>query len=84
MFFHPGFRWERIASAMSVEMSTGIFSNLPQLALTLIGSFILVLAALRAFGCVESILKGVQAVSRCARRTPCRSPPCSARWPSAP
>jgi TRAP transporter 4TM/12TM fusion protein len=57
MFFHPGLSWERVVSAMSVEMSTGVFSNLPQLALTLIGSFILVLAALRAFGCVDSILK---------------------------
>ncbi|MGH8622984.1 MAG: TRAP transporter fused permease subunit, partial [Burkholderiales bacterium] len=63
MFFHPGLSWERIASAMSVEMSTGIFSNLPQLALTLIGSFILVLAALRAFGCVESILKGSKQIA---------------------
>ncbi|MBI1943786.1 MAG: TRAP transporter permease [Betaproteobacteria bacterium] len=58
MFFHPGLTWERIVSAMSVEMSTGIFSNLPALALTLIGSFILVLSALRAFGCVDSILRG--------------------------
>jgi TRAP transporter 4TM/12TM fusion protein len=57
MFNHPGLSWSRIASAMSVEMSTGVFSNLPQLALTLIGSFILVLSALRAFGCVDSILK---------------------------
>jgi TRAP transporter 4TM/12TM fusion protein len=63
MFFHPGLSWERIVTAMSVEMSTGIFSNLPQLALTLIGSFILVLAALRAFGCVESILKGSKSVA---------------------
>ena len=63
MFYHPGLSWQRIASAMSVEMSTGIFSNLPQLALTLIGSFILVLAALRAFGCVESILKGSKSVA---------------------
>jgi TRAP transporter 4TM/12TM fusion protein len=67
MFFHPGLSWERIASALSVEMSTGVFSNLPQLALTLIGSFILVLAALRAFGCVESILRGA---SRIAVRSP--------------
>jgi TRAP transporter 4TM/12TM fusion protein len=58
MFFHPGLSWERIVSAMSVEMSTGVFSNLPALALTLIGSFILVLSALRAFGCVDSILRG--------------------------
>ena len=63
MFYHPGLTWSRIASAMSVEMSTGIFSSLPQLALTLIGSFILVLAALRAFGCVESILKGSKSVA---------------------
>jgi TRAP transporter 4TM/12TM fusion protein len=63
MFYHPGLSWERIASAMSVEMATGIFSNLPQLALTLIGSFILVLAALRAFGCVESILKGSKQIA---------------------
>jgi TRAP transporter 4TM/12TM fusion protein len=63
MFYHPGLSWERIASAMSVEMATGVFSNLPQLALTLIGSFILVLAALRAFGCVESILKGSKQIA---------------------
>lgn len=63
MFFHPGLSWQRIASAMSVEMSTGVFSNLPQLALTLIGSFILVLSALRAFGCVDSILKASKQIA---------------------
>ncbi|MBI4204687.1 MAG: TRAP transporter large permease subunit, partial [Betaproteobacteria bacterium] len=63
MFFHPGLSWERIVSAMSVEMSTGVFSNLPQLALTLIGSFILVLSVLRAFGCVDSILRGASQIA---------------------
>jgi TRAP transporter 4TM/12TM fusion protein len=67
MFFHPGLSWERIVTAMTVETSTGIYSNLPQLALTIIGSFILVLSALRAFGCVESILR---ASSRIAVRSP--------------
>ena len=67
MFNHPGLSWERIITAMSVETSTGIFSNLPQLALTLIGSFILVLSALRAFGCVDAILK---AASQIAVRSP--------------
>lgn len=67
MFYHPGLSWERIVTAMSVEMSTGVFSNLPQLALTLIGSFILVLASLRAFGCIESILK---ASKKIATRSP--------------
>jgi TRAP transporter 4TM/12TM fusion protein len=41
---------------MSVETTTGVYSRLPQLALTLIGSFLLVLSALRAFGAVDSIL----------------------------
>jgi TRAP transporter 4TM/12TM fusion protein len=63
MFFHPGLTWERVVTAMSVEMATGIYSNLPQMALTLIGSFILVLATLRAFGCVESILKGSKQIA---------------------
>ena len=63
MFFHPGLSWERVATAMSVETSTGVFSNLPQLALTLIGSFILVLSALRAFGCVESILRASKLIA---------------------
>lgn len=67
MFFHPGLSWERLGTAMSVEMSTGVFSNLPQLALTLIGVFLLVLSALRAFGCVESIL-------RMSKRIAARSP----------
>lgn len=63
MFHHPGLTWERVTTAMSVEMATGVFSNLPQLALTLIGSFILVLAALRAFGCVDSILRASKQIA---------------------
>jgi TRAP transporter 4TM/12TM fusion protein len=58
MFHHPGLDWERVVTAMSVETATGVFSRLPQLALTLIGSFVLVLSTLRAFGCIDSILKG--------------------------
>ena len=67
MFHHPGLSWTRVVTAMSVEMTTGVFSKLPQLALTLIGSFILVLSVLRAFGCIESILKGS---SQLAARSP--------------
>src|SRR5690606_632351 len=44
MFHHPGFDWERVLTAMSLEMATGVYSRLPQLALTLIGAFILVLS----------------------------------------
>ncbi|RJQ62099.1 MAG: TRAP transporter permease [Desulfobacteraceae bacterium] len=56
LFGHPGLSWTRVFSAMSVEITTGVYSRLPQLALTLIGSFLLVLSALRAFGCVDSLL----------------------------
>jgi TRAP transporter 4TM/12TM fusion protein len=63
MLHHPGFDWERVLTAMSLEMATGIYSRLPQLALTLIGAFILVLSVLRAFGCIDSILKGAGQVS---------------------
>src|SRR5690606_25938536 len=66
-FHHSGMPWTRLVSAVSVEISTGIFERLSQLALTLIGSFILVLAALRAFGCIDSILLGS---SRIAIRLP--------------
>lgn len=67
LFGHPGLSWTRIVSAMSVETTTGVYSRLPQLALTLIGSFILVLSVLRAFGCVDSILLGA---GRIAARSP--------------
>ena len=57
MFGHPGLSWTRVITSMSVEMTTGVFSQLPQLALTLIGSFMLVLSLLQAFGCIDSLLK---------------------------
>jgi TRAP transporter 4TM/12TM fusion protein len=57
LFGHPGLSWTRALTAMSVEMTTGVFSQLPQIALTLIGSFMLVLSLLQAFGCVDSLLK---------------------------
>jgi TRAP transporter 4TM/12TM fusion protein len=67
MFHHPGLSWERVVSAKSVETTTGVYSRLPQLALTLIGSFLLVLSALRAFGCVDSILLGASRVASQSR-----------------
>ncbi len=52
---------------MSVETSTGVFSNLPQIALTVIGAFLLVLSVLSGFGCIESLLR---ATKRVAIRSP--------------
>jgi TRAP transporter 4TM/12TM fusion protein len=67
IFYHAGLDWERVISASSIEMATGIFSNLPQLALTVIGSFLLVLSLLRGYGCVDSLLR---ATKRIAIRSP--------------
>ncbi len=64
---HPGISWTRALSAASLEMSTGVFDRLAQLGLTLIGAFILVLSTLRAFGCIDAILK---ASGRLATRSP--------------
>ncbi len=63
MFYHAGMTWERVIAASSVEMATGIFSNLPQLALTLVGSFLLVLGLLRGFGCVDSLLRATKRIA---------------------
>ena len=67
MFYHAGLSWHRVITASSVEMATGIFSRLPQIALTLIGSFLLVLSLLRGYGCVDSLLR---ATKRVAIRSP--------------
>ncbi len=67
MFHHAGLSWTRVVTAMSVENTTGVFSNLPQIALTVIGAFLLVLAALSGFGCIESLLR---ATKRVATRSP--------------
>ena len=63
MFYHAGLTWHRVIAASSVELATGIFARLPQLALTLIGSFLLVLSLLRGFGCVESLLRATKRVA---------------------
>lgn len=63
MFYHAGLSWHRVISAASVEMETGIFARLPQLALTLIGSFLLVLSVLRGFGCIDSLMRATKRVA---------------------
>jgi TRAP transporter 4TM/12TM fusion protein len=67
MFYHAGVSWTRVISASSVEMETGIFSALPQIALTVIGSFLLVLSLLQGYGCINSLLR---ATKRVAVRSP--------------
>lgn len=64
MFQHAGIRWGRIITSMGLEMSTGVYADLPQLGLTLIGAFFLVLGVLRGFGCIDSILKWAQKLAK--------------------
>ena len=40
MFYHAGLSWQRVITAMSVENTTGVFSNLPESALTVFGAFL--------------------------------------------
>ncbi|GBF09973.1 TRAP transporter, membrane-spanning component [Aeropyrum pernix] len=56
-FDHPGIRLERIITAMSVEFETGVFEKLSQLALTLIGAFMLFISIAQAFGAVDSVIR---------------------------
>lgn len=63
MFYHAGLDWTRIITANSVEVATGIFSRLPQIALTTVGSFLLVLSLLRGFGCIELLLRATKRVA---------------------
>ena len=63
MFYHAGLTWDRVFTASSVEMATGIFARLPQIALTVIGSFLLVLSLLRGYGCVDSLLRVTKRIS---------------------
>ena len=63
MFHHAGLTWHRVITASSVEMATGIFSRLPEIALTVIGSFLLVLSLLRGYGCINSLLRATKRVA---------------------
>ncbi len=63
IFGHGGLSWWRVGTAMSVETATGVFSNLPQIALTVIASFLLVLSVLSGFGAIESLLRATKSVA---------------------
>ena len=63
MFYHAGLSWGRVVTAMSVETTTGVFASLPQIALTVVGAFLLVLSTLTGFGCIESLLRATKRVA---------------------
>lgn len=70
-FSHPGIPLRRILTAMSVEFETGVFERLPQLALTIIGAFVVFVSIIQGFGVVDSIIKTVVSrASKSARAIP--------------
>ncbi|MET1127735.1 MAG: TRAP transporter fused permease subunit [Thermoproteota archaeon] len=70
-FSHPGLPLRRVLTAMSVEFETGVFERLPQLALTIIGAFVVFVSIAQGFGVVDSIVKTVVSrASRSARAIP--------------
>ena len=55
-FWHPGTSFYRIVTSSTVELSTGIYGIYGQLALTLIGAFLLLAAAANGFGAQAAMI----------------------------
>ena len=68
-FSHPGLPLPRVLTAMSVEFETGVFERLPQLALTLIGAFIVFVSIAQGFGVINSIIRIVTSYAAKTART---------------
>lgn len=56
---HAGLSVERVITSLSVEFETGVFERLSQLALTLIGAFILFVGIAQGFNIVDSVVRVV-------------------------
>lgn len=56
IFSHGGVSPRRLITICSVELTTGVFASLSQLALTLIGAFLLMVGIASGFGCQESLI----------------------------
>ncbi len=68
--YHRGISFNRLISVLTVDFSSGIYANLPQLALTVISAFMLFVGLLNGFGFVESIAKTVTSKIRSRRNLP--------------
>jgi len=60
---HAGVSMARVLTLCSVELDTGVFSSLSQLALTLIASFLLLAAIAYGFGCQESLIRASRRIA---------------------
>ena len=57
-FWHPGTSFHRVITSSTVELSTGIYGQYAQIALTTIAAFLLLAAAARGFDAQGAICPG--------------------------
>ena len=68
-FWHPGTTFHRVVTSSTVELATGIYGLYSQLALTLIGAFLLLAAAANGFGAQEAMVNVIRRLAGRSRHT---------------
>lgn len=68
-FWHPGTSFHRVVTSSTVELATGIYGLYAQLALTLIGAFLLLAAAAQGFGAQEAMVNVMRRLAGRSRHT---------------
>ena len=69
-FWHPGTTFYRVVTSSTVEFSTGIYGIYGQLALTLIGAFLLLAGVANGFNAQNSMINVVRLIARSRRLIP--------------
>ena len=68
-FWHPGTTFYRVITSSTVELSTGIYGQYAQIALTTIAAFLLLAAAARGFDAQGAMVQFMQRIAGKSRAT---------------
>ena len=68
-FWHPGTSFYRVITSSTVEVSTGIYGQYAQIALTTIGAFLLLAAAARGFDAQGAMVQFMRRIAGKSRAT---------------
>ena len=68
-FWHPGTSFYRVITSSTVELSTGIYGQYAQIALTTIAAFLLLAAAARGFDAQSAMVSFMQRIAGKSRQT---------------
>lgn len=68
-FWHPGTTFYRVITSSTVELSTGIYGQYAQIALTVIAAFLLLAAAARGFDAQEAMVNFMRRLAGRSRHT---------------